>query len=369
MKIALLGDIGLFGKFCVRNGINPEEYFLDFINKTKDCDFIVGNLETPFSEKFKEYTAKSACIGSFKENVEIINSLNVKYVNLANNHTGDFGAEGYKLTKKLLSDNHIKYFGVEGIKEYLEYDDNRICFSGFCNMDSNPVYLSKPEKNNDIGVNVVDVDNVVESLKESNSAGYLNIVAFHSGLEHVNLPGKADIYFARYLAESYDYILYGHHPHVVQAYEKFNNSHLFYSLGNFCFDDVYSSASKKPLVKMTEANKIGLVPILTIENNIVVHIENVWTYLGKDRMEIIDTDSSGIIDAVKNIRLRDIDKVEADRKDMLSAWYSERKRKRSFAWYMKRLRFKYINLFFNAKRNRKLYEKHYLNKLKQRGII
>src|SRR5690554_952403 len=108
MKIALLGDVGLFGKFCVKNGIKAEEYFSKFLSKTKDCDFIVGNLETPFTNDFKEYSAKSAYIGSRKENVELVKALNISHVNLANNHTGDFGLEGYELTKKILRDYDIK---------------------------------------------------------------------------------------------------------------------------------------------------------------------------------------------------------------------------------------------------------------------
>ena len=344
VKIALLGDIGLFGKFCISNGIKPEEYFSDFISRVEGCDVIVGNLETPFTEVFKEYAAKSACIGSVKENIEIIKTLNISYVNLANNHTGDFGREGYELTKKVLNDNNVKYFGIEGVREFLDFDDSHICFSGFCNMDSNPVYLSDPGKRNDIGVNTVDVDKIIETLHEAKNFGYLNILAFHSGLEHINIPGKADICFARYLSEKFDYVFYGHHPHVVQAFEKFNKSYLFYSLGNFCFDDVYSGVSEDPLVKMTEENKIGLVPILTIENSVVVHVDYIWTYLGPEKMMVIDQDSSNIIKTVKNIDLSDLDKIESEREVLLTKLISNRKNNRNLSWYLKRLRFKYVKL-------------------------
>lgn len=369
MKIALLGDVGLYGRFSLKSGLNPNHYFSDFIKKTKDCDYIVANLETPFTEKFKEYSAKSAYIGSFKKNIEIIKCLNISYVNLANNHTGDYGAEGYKLTKSVLSDNGIKYFGIEGIQEYLEYESNSICFSGFCNMDSNPVYLSNPEKINGVGVNIVDVDNILASLHKANDAGYLNILAFHSGLEHVNLPGRADVCFARYLAKQYDFVLYGHHPHVVQAYEKVNNSYLFYSLGNFCFDDVYSKVSRNPLVKMTEANKIGLVPILNIKNSTVVDVEYIWTYLGEDKMEIINSDPDRIIENVKSIDLSDLDEIENERNILLENWLAERKSKRDLNWYLSRLRCRYVKLYLNSKKNSNLYNKHYIKKLLDRSII
>ena len=41
-----------------------------------------------------------------------------------------------------------------------------------------------------------------------------------------------------------------HHPHVAQGIEMHKSSLIAYSLGNFCFDDVYTSVSKAPLVKL-----------------------------------------------------------------------------------------------------------------------
>jgi len=171
------------------------------------------------------------------------------------------------------------------------------------------------------------------------------------------------------LSEEFDYVLYGHHPHVVQAFEKFNKSYLFYSLGNFCFDDVYSGASEEPLVKMIEANKLGLVPMLTIENSIVVHVEHIWTYLGPDKMMVIDQDSSDIIKAVKNIDLADLDKIESEREVLLTNWLASRKYRRDLSWYLKRLRFRYVKLLLSSKRNRNMYDKHYINKLEERNIF
>ncbi|WP_351123771.1 CapA family protein [Shewanella sp. T24-MNA-CIBAN-0130] len=369
MKIALLGDIGLFGRFNFNSKLDAENYFSDFIAVTKDCDVIVGNLETPFSRVYKEFTAKSAVLGADEKNVSILELLNIDYVNLANNHTGDFGKEGYELTKKTLDANDIKYFGIEGIVNYFEYENNKICLSGFCNMDSNPVYLAGIDERNGDGVNVADFDNINSVLQKADDAGYLNILSFHSGLEHINLPGKADVCFARYLAEKFNYVLYGHHPHVVQAYEKHKESYLFYSLGNFCFDDVYSNSSKEPFVRMTEENRTGLVPILTIENNIVINVEYIWTYLGEDKMQILDPKVNSIIKAVNSIYLTDLDAAKIKRDKLLSEFINNRKSQRNLTWYTKRLRWKYFKLILNAKKNRKLYELSFLNKLIKNGII
>jgi len=96
MKVALLGDIGLFGKYDLKqnkNAFNNLEQVADFLNKQ---DFVVGNLETPFTKEEHTSTAKSAHIKSDPVNVELLKFLNIKAVNLANNHLCDYGYNGYK---------------------------------------------------------------------------------------------------------------------------------------------------------------------------------------------------------------------------------------------------------------------------------
>ena len=62
MKIALLGDIGLFGKYTLNNS-DIYDYFREVSNLLKQYDHVIGNLETPFCEEnFKTYGSKSAYI-------------------------------------------------------------------------------------------------------------------------------------------------------------------------------------------------------------------------------------------------------------------------------------------------------------------
>lgn len=364
MKVALLGDIGLFGRFDIKQNSDLNNYFSNYKAKIADCDFVIGNLEVPFTRKFKEFKPKSAVLGTSPENVNILKLLEITHVNLANNHVGDFGKEGYELTKKVLKKANIEFFGIEGIQNFIHYENNKICLNGFCNMNTSPVYLHGVD-NKKRGINIADADIIENTLAKSHNEGYLNILAFHTGLEHVHLPGKEDLAFCRYLAEKFDYILYGHHPHVVQGYEKHKNSNLFYSLGNFCFDDVYSKTdSVTPLVKMSEANKLGLIPILTIENNDVIDVELLWSYLGEDKMSIISPNDNPLIDIiVSSLVGKTLSEIEAERNLALKKHYSQRRALRNINWYTSRLNFRYARLFIEIKRNSHLYNKHYLSKV------
>ena len=64
MKIALLGDIALFGKGSIDKNPKAKEYFQEIADHLATYDYVVGNLETPFSIKKKTCGAKSAYICS-----------------------------------------------------------------------------------------------------------------------------------------------------------------------------------------------------------------------------------------------------------------------------------------------------------------
>lgn len=367
MKIALLGDIGLFGKFDINQNANLDYYFADYRKKLAECDFIIGNLEVPFSKDFKEFKPKSAVLGTSVENISTLKLLGVTHVNLANNHVGDFGEEGYELTKNNLKKAGIKFFGIEGIQSFIHHKSNKICLSGFCNMNTSPVYLYGIDDKKR-GINLADADTIEKTLTKSHDKGYLNILAFHTGLEHVHLPGKEDMLFCRYLAEKFDYILYGHHPHVVQGFEKHKNSNLFYSLGNFCFDDVYSKVdSVNPLVTMSEANKLGLIPILTIENNKVKGVELLWSYLDESKMSFLKNTDNPLIDMITScLKGRSLNEIEEERVIALNKYQNRRKSLRNINWYISRLNLRYAKLFIETKKNSRLYHRHYLSKVSKK---
>ena len=132
MRIALLGDIALFGKMSVNENPNVAAYFSEIADYLKEFDYVVGNLETPFSVEKKTNGAKSAYICSDVENVKTLKQLHINAVCLANNHMFDFGKEGYETTKRILTDNGIEYFGAEGKEVKLIDKNNKLVFSGFC---------------------------------------------------------------------------------------------------------------------------------------------------------------------------------------------------------------------------------------------
>jgi poly-gamma-glutamate synthesis protein (capsule biosynthesis protein) len=349
MKIALLGDIGFYGKYSLENNPDIKSYFKEVSNYLSKFDLVVGNLETPFVTNLKPKSIKSAFIGAEDVNVNLLKYLNVDVVNLANNHIFDYGIEGYQNTIKLLDKDNIPYFGVNE-KVYTFYkENNKIAFQGFCAYNTSPsgVY----NKTKDVGVNELNIPDVTAHLSDYNKKGYFNVLSMHSGQEHVNCPSYEDIKMARKLSKICPYVYYGHHPHVLQGIETVNNSIIAYSLGNFCFDDVYTSKSKQPLVTQTDNNKSSIILELEIENNKVISHHTTPIFNGDKELKI---GSDKIIENLKqytNILSVDPYVYTKKRNTRIREFINKRKELRNLKWYLKRLNYKSAIQIYKAKQN------------------
>ena len=350
MKLALFGDIALFG--CC----TTPEYFKVIGDYLSGFDYVVGNLETPFSKQKKTNGAKSAYIFAEPSNVTILKQLHINAVTLANNHMFDYGEEGYELTKKLLEEAGIEWFGTEGKELFEEVQGNKFSFAGFCCYTTNPLNCVPY---GDYGVNAYNIERAKSFISMNKATGYLPILAVHAGLEHVNYPSIDHIRAARQLAKSGNYVYYGHHPHVIQGVEEYEGSLIAHSTGNFCFDDVYSSVSKdKPLIDLTENNRTGMVLELTTDKGKVVSWKEQVIHIGKkgDGLHLIDTPQS-IPEYNKELVNceKQIDVYNAKRKEILDERIAERKAMRNIWWFLKRLRPRYIRLVMDMKKNVRWY--------------
>lgn len=359
MKIALLGDIALFGKMSKKNNPNILDCFAEVAHYLQGFNYVVGNLETPFSIRKKTNGAKSAYICSDIENVQTLKQLHINAVCLANNHIFDFGKEGYEITKRMLNENDIECFGAEGKGLNIEIDGNKIAFSGFCCYSSNPLQCV-PYGN--YGVNAYNLEQVANILRQNDDKGYLNIVAVHAGLEHVNYPSIDHVRAARMLAEVAPYIYYGHHPHVIQGVEECKESLIAHSLGNFCFDDVYTAASKtSPLITLTENNRKGIILELTIENNKLTNWREQMIYISKEgKIQLMKNDTNALTEYNGELEHceENAESYIEKRKEILNKRVEDRKSMRNVQWYLKRLRPKYVKLIIDGRKNAKLYNEN-----------
>lgn len=352
MKIAFLGDIAFFGKFCLNNNDNLYKYFDAVKLILDDCDYVVGNLETPFCSNGKMFGSKSAYISSDELNVEILKYLGVDVVSLANNHMFDFGDAGFLSTISILNENKIEWFGCNDKILRLDFGGEKIAFHGYCSLNTNPLGIMNNKS--EYFINSFDAEIVIDNMCNNNKLGYFNVLSVHSGVEHVNIPSYEDVRFARYLADEMQYIYHGHHPHVLQGIDNHNDSLISYSLGNFCFDDIYDHRTNDLLVKQSENNKSSMILIVEIENGSIHKYDAVGIRMGDDEL-LVHTDSK--VDEYSEYLKMTNSKFNIERNNQIKKVKLKINSKRDLNWFVSRLNLSTIERVYAVYKNRKKHKK------------
>ena len=279
--------------------------------------------------------------------------LRINAVTLANNHIFDYGNEGYKTTIKLLRQNNIDFLGTDGKSLQITIEGNRLLFNGFCCYSTNPLNLASQWGKK--GVNKLNVYDVEQHLRENTE--FLNIMAIHAGIEHVNYPSADHIKLAQRLASISPFVYYGHHPHVIQGVENYHDSVIAHSLGNFCFDDIIKKTGG---LELSDNNRTGIILELEINNNKVVDWKETPFYIENNGTITIlkhypDTKS---YNKYREMYEKNQEEYETSRMSTINTYIKTRKSQRNLKWYLDRMRPMYARLLFDNYYNYRLYKKN-----------
>ena len=355
LKIAFLGDLALFGRFDLKT--LPENYFSDVANFLSDFDLVVANLEAPLVKSFSHKSNKSALISSNEENIKLIKLLHINVVCLANNHIFDYGLDGVRHTINLLNNNNIQWYGLNN--KSLHFWEDKFSLHGFCSYNTNPVGSNFSK---DFFLNMTDFSTVINCVKNDLSNNMLSIICNHSGVENVKCPSKDDLDFARHIASLTDYIYIGHHPHVIQGSEEFKNSYLTYSLGNFCFDDIYDERTNQLLVKQGEHNKHGLIKTFELIEGKVKDTKEFVCYQSDNKLLINVKNYSYKQEADSLISVPDINYCDK-RAALISDSIKRRNNERNLTWFLSRVNFSTLSRVALRRLNAFKYKKHFSSKI------
>jgi poly-gamma-glutamate capsule biosynthesis protein CapA/YwtB (metallophosphatase superfamily) len=154
--------------------------------------------------------------------VNILTQGSVEVVSLANNHSGDYGEEGFTSTIAALDAAGVLYSGSIDYGNYTciwEKDGIKIGFFGLF-----PLYYKD------------HADKVQKSVDVLKEAGCQVIVAsVHAGLEYRDVHGDLQTRYGRIARSLGANIVVGTHPHVPQGVSVLNGVTQLYSLGNAVF--------------------------------------------------------------------------------------------------------------------------------------
>ncbi len=264
VTISFVGDLCPINKVQdLFMGDNSRVVYGDVLEEFHQSNYVIANLECPLTSNIQKIKKVGPNLKANPGCIDGIKKGNINVLTLANNHIMDYGAEGLMETIKLCDDKGILTVGagnnVSAASKplILNYNSKRISILNFCEDEFSITHNNLP------GTAPIDCLFNLKSIRGAKAQSDYLIVVVHGGSEHFELPNPFIRQTFRYFAELGADVVIGHHTHCFSGYEQYNNSLLFYGLGNFIFDYHNSNNSKWNL---------GLLLKLTINKTIAFKI-------------------------------------------------------------------------------------------------
>ena len=296
--------IGFTGDFCpwlrVENEVqasNWQPLFQEVKPFFDENDLNVLDLECPLTTSKGKIKKTGPHIKAHPETATILNHLNCELVATANNHFKDYGWKGMQETYETLNKHTISWLGSGANFEeasktfYWKKDAATIAFINVTENEWTTTHDSNP------GCHPEDLAANFYKIQEAKKKADFVVVIAHGGHEHYELPSPRMKKWYRFYVDAGADAVIAHHTHIISGYEVYNNSPIFYSLGNFCFD--WKGLRNKPWNK-------GMMVRLGFEKSKQISFE----------MEFVSQngDSVGLAlmkDADKKAMLKHLDKLNA----------------------------------------------------------
>jgi poly-gamma-glutamate synthesis protein (capsule biosynthesis protein) len=217
-------------------------------------DHTLVNLEGPITEVnlYPHENPRSTMKFRFAPSIaQLLHEEGVTVANLANNHSLDQGGEGMQDTRMLLHAAGILHSGTA---------TNDPSFFGVATTTKGIPLLF-------VGFNATwphDERAVLAYLTRQPDETFV-IVSVHWGAEYELTQSEAQRALAHAFIDAGADIVIGHHPHVVQGIERYRDTLIFYSLGNFIFDQYFSTNVEEGLALgitiERDTTRVRLIPL------------------------------------------------------------------------------------------------------------
>lgn len=287
VRIAAVGDIMLGGKaapFLERKGYDYP--FAATAHFLRDADLAIGNLETPLTDRGSSLVDKTYLFRNPPDKVApALKSAGFDVVTLANNHSLDYGVEGLQDTFRALNNVGIKYVGAGmNLQEARQAvvlalpGGQTAGFLGYSNTFPEEFWATAASPGTAFG----HVEHVRADIRALVNKGVdIIVVSFHWGRERQTELQPYQPLLAYAAIDAGADLIIGHHPHILQAVERYKDGLILYSLGNYTFT-TFSNAVQSSVVaeiifcnakvdqlKMTPINinnfQVELQPVVLVE--------------------------------------------------------------------------------------------------------
>ncbi|OGH94256.1 MAG: AmmeMemoRadiSam system protein B [Candidatus Magasanikbacteria bacterium RIFOXYD2_FULL_41_14] len=259
VSIQLFGDMMLDRNVAKKMGDEGLDYlFADLKGQENRFfygqDLLVANLEGPFAPT-RVYTSKEIAFQFDPALAPQLKRYNFSAFSLANNHTFDMGRANADFTKTILTQNKLGFFGSE-----YAVNEGDIWVAGG--------ELGLPEPVAFVGLNFTEggvTDSQIKQIVMAAKKLAENVIVMpHWGQEYDNISNTTERDRAHLMIDVGATVVMGGHPHVIQEMEIYKGAPIFFSLGNFIFDQYFSGETQE-----------GLSVGLTLSAG---HVKNIYTF-------------------------------------------------------------------------------------------
>lgn len=199
------------------------------------------NLESPFSPTDNDKAQGGFLFRANSGNIQILKDIranNTLLLSLANNHTNNAGGLGIQFTKETLKNANIQNFWAgknkEEAQELLKVKKNwlNLCFQAYSYDGSFYAHNKIPFARNPLNQEQILSD--LEKMQKLNCD--FKILSLHRGAEYKIKANARQKQLAHQLIDQGADLIIWNHSHIPGEREIYKDKVIFYSLGNFLFD-------------------------------------------------------------------------------------------------------------------------------------
>lgn len=252
-------------------------------------DVVFGNLESPCTDQSTALNDK-CCLRFSPEIIRSLPDAGFNVLSLANNHIFDYDDTGYKDTLHYLDKYNIAYFGaglnLNEAKSPLIIRKNNLSvgFLGYAWDFIQSINASY----NTYGTAPLNKKQILQDVSDLKAKNDIVVVSLHWGYERERYPLPSQRILAHNIIDAGASIILGHHPHVLQGIEEYNNKIIVYSLGNFIFPDIHY---KNYNIIQKDENKHSVIIKCTVSGSCVSDIK-ITPIIHCDTQPILAQDNS-----------------------------------------------------------------------------
>ncbi|MCP4571093.1 MAG: CapA family protein [bacterium] len=238
-------------------GRDPDfDLFGGIRNLLGTADLATANLECALSDPPRfSLPSRRECRGPVR-GIHSLTHAGFHALSLANNHSQQYGREAFDGTVASLDDAGIRVVGRAAgdtgrcLPVDLQVNGLDLRVLGYSlrprqHFTGRPQYAEGPR------------EAILHDIGEARAAGALAVVSIHWGDEFVASPTREQVDLGHAMIEAGCSLVIGHHPHVLQGWERVGSGVILYSLGNFVFDMPWQTALRRAAVCEITLSKAG----------------------------------------------------------------------------------------------------------------